>query len=293
MAPDGLPPGPVVKICGLTRLEDILAARTLGAWALGFVFAPSPRRLTPAEARGLIDGVAAVRPRGVPPARPAGAGAASESGAQSVPAVGWGSGGPPAPLAVGVFGDVTAEEVARIVRHVGLDAVQLHGRSGPAAAEVREALAGWTCPRALGGALTASGAALLIIQAVPVAPTGASREDLRAAIVAAGAEADLVLLDTRATGLLGGTGTTFPWRLAREAAGGAPFLVAGGIDPENVQAALEESAAWGVDVSSGVESSPGSKDVGLMGRLLARVEAVHDATVGGTSMDERQEGPRT
>jgi phosphoribosylanthranilate isomerase len=264
-APDGHSPGPVVKICGLTRLEDVLAARALGAWALGFVFAPSPRRLTPAEARGLIDGLAAAQPRAVPSA----------------------------PLAVGVFGDVTAEEVARIVRHVGLDAVQLHGRSGPAAAEVREALAGWTCPRALGGALAASGAALLIIQAVPVAPTGASREDLRAAIVAAGAEADLVLLDTRATGLLGGTGTTFPWRLAREAAGGAPFLVAGGIDPENVQAALEESAAWGVDVSSGVESSPGSKDVGLMGRLLARVEAVHDATVGGTSMDERQEGPRT
>ncbi len=186
---------------------------------------------------------------------------------------------------------------------MGLDAVQLHGRSGPAAAEVREALAGWVCPSrwapggrgpALGGqAPRRPPAALLIIQAVPVAPTGASTEELRAAIAAAGAEADLVLLDTRTTGLLGGTGTTFPWRLAREAAGGAPFLVAGGIDPENVQAALEESAAWGVDVSSGVESSPGSKDARLMGRLLARVEAMRDATVGGTSMDERQEGPRT
>lgn len=285
--PGALPPGPVVKICGLTRLEDVLLARALGAWALGFVFAPSPRRLTPAEARGLIDRAAA---------------APSPSG------------GPGAPLAVGVFGDVTAGEVARVVRHVGLDAVQLHGRSGPAAAEVREALAGWVCPRALGGARGAAGPAavagpargtgtppapalsapeLLIIQAVPVGPEEVSSGTLRAAIAAAGAEADLVLLDTRATGRLGGTGTTFPWRLAREAAEGAAFLVAGGIGPENVRAALEESTAWGVDVSSGVESKPGCKDAGLMGELVARVWDVRNAAFDGSSVDELRGGPRT
>ena len=283
----------MVKICGLTRLEDILLARALGAWALGFVFAPSPRRLTPPEARGLIDLAAAAR---APAEMPRG------------------SAGPAAPLAVGVFGDVTAAEVARVVEQVGLDAVQLHGRTGPAAAEVREALAGWECPLALGGARAADGASsateaaggpgsspapaptattLLIIQAIPMAPEGVGKDALRHAIAAAGAEADLVLLDTGTMGRFGGTGTTFPWRSAQEAGKCGPFLVAGGIDPQNVQAALEESAAWGVDVSSGVESSPGSKDARLMGRLLARVEAMRNATFGMTGLDERREGPRT
>ena len=46
---------PVVKICGFTRHEDVLAACDLGVWALGFVFAPSPRRVTPREARELVE----------------------------------------------------------------------------------------------------------------------------------------------------------------------------------------------------------------------------------------------
>ena len=286
-----------MKICGLTRLEDVLLARALGAWALGFVFAPSPRRLTPAEARGLIDLAAAARPSAEAPR---------------------GSAKAAAPLTVGVFGDVAAAEVARVVEQVGLDAVQLHGQTGPAAAEVREALSGWVCPLALGGAsggarvvegapgvsgpIRSAGGSpapappampLLIIRAVPMAPEGADPGAVRRAIAAAGAEVDLVLLDTGTMGRFGGTGTTFPWRSAREAGGCGPFLVAGGIGPQNVQAALEESAAWGVDVSSGVESSPGSKDARLTGRLLARVAAMRNATFGVTSLDERQEGPRT
>jgi len=310
---DSLPSGPVVKICGLTRLEDVLLACAFGAWALGFVFAPSPRRLTPAEARRLVDSAAVARSPVGSPWRWADAGTRGESRAQREAAL-RGPGGPAAPLAIGVFGDVTAAEVARVVEHVGLDAVQLHGRTGPAAADVREALAGWVCPLALGaaGAVSRPSSAVrpdrsvgispapvpqvrppLIIQAVPVPPDGVDPGELRHAIAKAAAEADLVLLDTRTAGQFGGTGTTFPWRLALEAVGCAPFLVAGGIDAENVRVALEESGAWGVDVSSGVESSPGNKDARLVGRLLARVEAMRGATSGRTSTDERQEGLRT
>ena len=268
-----LPPGPVAKICGLTRLEDVLLARALGAWALGFVFAPSPRRLTPAEARRLIDGVVGSR-------EPAGAVAVAR---------------PVAPLAVGVFGKVTGAEIARVVEQVGLDAVQLHGVSGPESGEVREALAGWVCPLALRSCELASPGTrtVLIIQAVPVPSEGIGPEQLRQAVLAAGAEADLILFDTQSSTGFGGTGATFPWRLAREAAVGEPFLVAGGIRPDNVETALRTSGAWGVDVSSGVESSPGKKDPGLVGRLLARVGATPKPDPATRSMYERQEGSKT
>ena len=119
----GLPAGPVVKICGLTRVEDVVLAAELGAWALGFVFAPSPRRLTPAAARGLIAEAAERLARGT--VRAGGAGRAR------------------LPLTVGVFGDAPADEIAEVAGIVGLDAVQLHGadcRDGSAAAAVRAAL---------------------------------------------------------------------------------------------------------------------------------------------------------
>ncbi len=124
------PQGPVVKLCGLTRVEDVLAARAVGAWALGFIFAPSPRRLTPAEARRLLDQaqkeIAAGR---------AGVGGATPGQTALRPA-GEGRG----PLTVGVFVDAGPEEIAAVIRYVGLDAVQLHGPTAPPAGAVREAL---------------------------------------------------------------------------------------------------------------------------------------------------------
>ena len=70
----------------------------------------------------------------------------------------------------------------------------------------------------------------------------------------------------------GGTGEVFPWRFARAVGDDTPLLVAGGIDPSNAREALAESVAWGVDVSSGVESSPGVKDARLMEELVASVK---------------------
>jgi phosphoribosylanthranilate isomerase len=241
----------VVKICGLTRAEDVRLARDLGAWALGFVFAPSPRRLTPAAARGLIRAVREA-PEGRRP-----------------------------PLAIGVFGDEPAEEIALIVREAGLDGVQLHGLAGPRAEEVRAAVGRRDGP-------------LLIVKALPVAPDATRLDDLAATVAAAGEEADVVLLDTKTTGRFGGSGTAFPWRLAREVAGVVPLLVAGGIGPGNARAALGESEAWGVDVSSGVELAPGVKDAGLLARLFAEMDAATCLAPAGrhAATDERQEGPR-
>ncbi len=287
----------MVKICGLTRGEDIVLARDLGAWALGFVFAPSPRRLAPATARGLIDQVA----------RDARGGKDSTSDE--------GYTGMPVPLAVGVFGDVPAEEIARVVEQVGLDAVQLHGDSGLGAHSVREALAGWESPLRLAGGSAVAGRSadgpgspgsprsasasapgsgsrgVLIIQAVPVAAEERNPDAVRQRVEQACVDADLVLLDTRKSGRFGGTGASFPWELARESAVDLPLLVAGGIGPGNVCTALEESSAWGVDVSSGVETSPGVKDARLMERLFAQVAGARRAAAPGDGEDEPQKGP--
>jgi phosphoribosylanthranilate isomerase len=226
-------PRPLVKICGLTRREDVALAAGLGAWAVGFVFAPSPRQVTIEGARALI--------------------AVLRSGAASS-------------LAVGVFGDTSADTIAFAVDAAGLDAVQLHG-AAPDARAVRRLLSG-TRPE------------VLIVQAVPVAAEGVDVARLRAAVARAEEAADLVLFDTRAGGRSGGTGVRFPWHLAREAAGASPYLVAGGIGPEHAREALERSGAWGVDASSGVERAPGIKDEA---RLRALFVCVSDRAEGTTS----------
>lgn len=257
---------PLVKICGLTRLEDVRVARALGVWALGFVFAPSPRRVTPETARELVE--------------KAGLGRAKETGL-----AGSGGSGSPSdyrddprlPLSVGVFVDLEVEEIAQVVRQVGLDGVQLHGSGGATGDEVKAALAN-------------EGRPTLIIRAVPVDSQANDSSEFLEAVLRARGEADVVLLDTKVPGRphggsskprslgaletarFGGTGEMFPWRLAREFGDNTPLLVAGGIDPSNARTALVESGAWGIDVSSGVESSPGVKDARLMEELVASMK---------------------
>lgn len=243
---------PLVKICGLTRPQDVALAVELGAWAVGFVFAPSPRRVTGDAACRLVLAAREAAARqsearqalAEPPAR------GRDRREPVLP-------GPVfhGPLAVGVFGDSSAEAIADMVDAVGLDAVQLHG-ARPDASLLREALAGRRLPA-------------LVIRAIPVPAGEADGAYLREAVAAARKGADLMVFDTRAGDRWGGTGRTFPWELAREAAGDSPYLVAGGVGPDNVRQALRTSGAWGVDVSSGVERSPGVKDGALLRALFA------------------------
>lgn len=265
-----------MKICGLTRLEDVVLARDLGAWALGFVFAPSPRRLTPAAARGLVEGAGLGRSGAARGADSEHSHASVDAGALAPVGSRVGDGGPALPLTVGVFGDCEAGEIASVAEEVGLDAVQLHGLAGPRGNAVRTALAAQQHSREH---------PILVIQAVSVASGTVDSGALREAVAAAREEADIVLLDTgtgaRVGGMdrvtrFGGTGKAFPWRLAREVEEGCAVLVAGGIGPGNVREALREAAAWGVDVSSGIELSPGVKDARLMERLVALVREGRD-----------------
>jgi phosphoribosylanthranilate isomerase len=73
-------------------------------------------------------------------------------------------------------------------------------------------------------------------------------------------KAPALLVDAHVKGAYGGTGETGDWSLACQVAERAPILLAGGLNPENVAAAVQAVRPWGVDVASGVESSPGIKD---------------------------------
>jgi phosphoribosylanthranilate isomerase len=155
-------------------------------------------------------------------------------------------------LSVGVFvNEEGPEVVCRLAAEAGVGAAQLHG------AETPEFCAG------LGG--------LWKIKALRVgesfSPEGAAAFD-----------ADAVLLDAYVPGEWGGTGRTFDWELARRTRGLVPRLIlAGGLTPENVAAAVRAVGPFAVDACSGVEVSPGRKSPALM-RLL--VEAVRASEPG-------------
>jgi phosphoribosylanthranilate isomerase len=156
---------------------------------------------------------------------------------------------PPTVVRVGVFVDAAREELARAADEAALDLLQLHGSEPP------EALA--DLPRRT-------------LKAVRVGRDFAAQTALQYEGRASG-----LLLDTDCAGLPGGTGETFDWSLVREVRRRAGFVVlAGGLRPENVQAALRAVQPDGVDVSSGVEKAPGRKDAS---KVRAFVDAVRSA----------------
>ena len=85
-------------------------------------------------------------------------------------------------------------------------------------------------------------------------------------------EVDYYLLDAYSEVAPGGTGRTFNWDLAIEAKEfGRPIILSGGLNPDNIIEALEKVSPFGVDVSSGVESSPGKKDHGKLEEFIMKV----------------------
>jgi phosphoribosylanthranilate isomerase len=103
-------------------------------------------------------------------------------------------------------------------------------------------------------------------------------------------EAPACLIDAAVKGAYGGTGVTADWSAAAELAERYPLLLAGGLTPDNVAAAVRQVRPWGVDVASGVEvppqlggeASPGSKDGG---KIKAFVRAVRSVTESGSGRE--------
>lgn len=202
-----------IKICGLTRKEDALAAAELGADALGFIFYDrSPRAAVPETVRALAGDL------------------------------------PPYVTRVGVFVDTPAGEIDRIMRYCRLHVAQLHADQTP---EIVGQI-GYDYIKAF---------------------RMSSADDLRQ--LEDFPEASAFLLDTFDADRMGGTGRTFNWDWAIEAKSyGRPIILSGGLTPENVAGAIAKVGPAAVDVASGVEASPGRKDIG---KMKAFIEAAKGA----------------
>ena len=83
--------------------------------------------------------------------------------------------------------------------------------------------------------------------------------------------ADFYLFDTYEESSAGGTGKAFDWKLLKDFEVLKPLMLSGGLSPENVGNAIMEVAPYGVDVSTGVESSPGKKDIELLKKFITNV----------------------
>lgn len=186
-----------VKVCGLRHPADVEAAVGAGADAVGFVLAPSPRRVSVQQARSLGEGLEVLR--------------------------------------VGVTVDLRPEEVLSTVEAARLDAIQPHGAGRREAAQVA----------------VSEGVTVLY----PIA--------VRGPVDLASAPPDSIpLLDTYDREAHGGTGRRFDWSLV--AGLQEPFVLAGGLNRDNIAEAIREVSPWGVDASSGLESAPGVKDPDLI-----------------------------
>jgi phosphoribosylanthranilate isomerase len=91
--------------------------------------------------------------------------------------------------------------------------------------------------------------------------------------------ADAFLFDTYKKGSYGGTGKPFDWKLLKKAAIKKPYFLAGGLGPDNVCAAIKEGNPYGVDVSSGVEKSPGKKSRAKMMKFFREIDRLQKSKV--------------
>jgi phosphoribosylanthranilate isomerase len=208
-----------VKICGLTRAQDVAVAAQAGAAYVGFVFfGKSPRHLSPEAARSLAIEV------------------------------------PPGIAKVALVVDAGDADLDRLTQTVPLDMLQLHGRETPE--RVAEIKVRYGLP---------------VMKAIGVADT----RDLDQ-IDRYGAVADQLLIDAkppRGADRPGGNAAAFDWSLIVGHDWPVPWLLAGGLTPDNVGQAVARTGARQVDVSSGVEEAPGRKDAARIRAFIAAARA--------------------
>ena len=142
-----------------------------------------------------------------------------------------------------MFRDEHPRRVIELVQTSGVKAAQLHGHESPA------------------DVAAVSLHVRTVIKAVSAGTVDATRADEFGT--------KMILVDAPEPG----SGAVFDWKMAAELPEGLHIILAGGLSPENVASGISIVRPWGVDVSSGVESSPGSKDPILMKRFIENAKA--------------------
>lgn len=150
---------------------------------------------------------------------------------------------PPEVLTFGVFRDELPSRVVEIIGQAGLRGAQLHGRETPDQTQ-------WVKERVP-----------VVFKAFAAGDPSIAKADLYGA--------DAILID----GMNPGSGEVYDWALAADAPGSQRLVLAGGLTPENVASAIRRVHPWGVDVSSGVEESPGRKDPRKLRAFIASVRS--------------------
>ena len=152
---------------------------------------------------------------------------------------------------IGVFANSAQEEICQTVADAGLTGVQLHGDETPEFCHQLRS----TLPN------------IEIIKALRVR----SEEGLAQAETYS-KWADTLLLDAYDPQMLGGTGKTLDWTTLQQFQPSCPWLLAGGLTPDNVLDALSQVNPSGIDLSSGVERAPGDKDLDKVAHLFEKLQ---------------------
>lgn len=154
---------------------------------------------------------------------------------------------PPDIQTIGVFADASLETIKQVVLETGFTGIQLHGNETTEfCQEIKQALPNREIIKALRIQSAAS-----LQNAIAYYPV-----------------VDTLLLDAYHPQQLGGTGQTLPWESLKKFKPPCPWFLAGGLTPENVLTALSYLQPDGIDLSSGVERSPGNKDLDKISQLV-------------------------
>jgi phosphoribosylanthranilate isomerase len=155
---------------------------------------------------------------------------------------------------IGVFADLELKTLVEIVDRAGLTGVQLHGAESPTyCQEIRNLLP----------------SKIELIKAFRI-KTPSSLAEINEYLNCV----DTLLLDAYHPQMLGGTGATIDWLTLKEFKPSLPWFLAGGLTPDNILDALNKLKPDGIDLSSGVERSPGNKDLDKVARLFSKLKRI-------------------